>query len=313
VRKTILACLAIAMIVGATSATAATLITSSQIKDGTIQNRDIKRGAVSLNRLTDGTQNLIRRGAAQNTSASSSQPGAQGAQGPGGQNGAKGDKGDTGANGKNGTDGADGTDAEDGEDGAPGRDGANPAVPVRNVGDEGWIQSNAAAPAALKWGELYFEGDARTGLRKNIASVANPNGIACLPSALKYFFRVDQRAAGLKTAPAIKLEVRGAARQDATTSTFTTLILEPTYQPLRDAAREGEINGLAPGNKWWSTNPISGAPNRDTFVSIQDICAANPGAHIDAILFEAGSGNGAGFAAGGDELLFNDTRYDFGG
>ena len=43
------------------SAVAGSLITSAKIKDGTIQNKDIKKGTIALNRLTQGTQAAIAR------------------------------------------------------------------------------------------------------------------------------------------------------------------------------------------------------------------------------------------------------------
>ena len=43
------------------SAVAGSLITSAKIKDGTIQNKDIKKGTIALNRLTTGTQAAIAR------------------------------------------------------------------------------------------------------------------------------------------------------------------------------------------------------------------------------------------------------------
>ena len=51
-RKSILACVAVALVVGATSATAATLVTGKQIKNGTITAADIKRGTINASRLT---------------------------------------------------------------------------------------------------------------------------------------------------------------------------------------------------------------------------------------------------------------------
>ena len=47
---------------GGTFATAATLLTSKDIKDGAIQNRDIRTGAITMSRLSESTQELIREG-----------------------------------------------------------------------------------------------------------------------------------------------------------------------------------------------------------------------------------------------------------
>jgi hypothetical protein len=93
VRKSILACVGVALIVGSTSATAATLITGKQIKNGTITADDIKRGSINKSRLSNGLRSAIRGVGAQGTP---SIPGAAGAKGDHGDKGDKGDKGDPG-------------------------------------------------------------------------------------------------------------------------------------------------------------------------------------------------------------------------
>jgi hypothetical protein len=95
---TILGVIAIVLALGGTAtATTVKIITSKNIADGTIRNKDIHKDAVSLNRLSPGVQKLI----AGNTEASSV-PGAagkDGAQGPKGDTGATGPKGDKGPKG----------------------------------------------------------------------------------------------------------------------------------------------------------------------------------------------------------------------
>jgi hypothetical protein len=114
VRKIVLACAITATVAGATSATAAQLITGADIKDASVTGRDLKRESVPLNRLSEGTQKILRAGAAVDTRADSSQPGpkgdtgaagaqgATGAQGLRGERGEKGDKGDRGPQGDEG-------------------------------------------------------------------------------------------------------------------------------------------------------------------------------------------------------------------
>ena len=51
------------------SAVAATVITSKQIKNGTIQGLDIKNATISSNKLTQGTQNLLNKKSAAATGA----------------------------------------------------------------------------------------------------------------------------------------------------------------------------------------------------------------------------------------------------
>ena len=51
-RKTIVACALVALAVGATTATAAQLITGKQIKNGSITGKDLKRGTVTKKKLS---------------------------------------------------------------------------------------------------------------------------------------------------------------------------------------------------------------------------------------------------------------------
>jgi hypothetical protein len=90
-RKSILACVVVALVLGATSATAATLVTSKQIKNGTITAADIKRGAIKASRLSSGVRQKLNRTGAQ---GGQPVPGAPGAKGDAGPKGDKGDKGD---------------------------------------------------------------------------------------------------------------------------------------------------------------------------------------------------------------------------
>jgi hypothetical protein len=70
------------------SATAGALITSAKIKDGTIQNKDIKKGTIALDRLTPATQKAVKLA---------------GVPGPAGANGAAGTPGAAGKDGAPGT------------------------------------------------------------------------------------------------------------------------------------------------------------------------------------------------------------------
>ena len=151
-RKTVLACVATTLAVGATTATAATLITSSQIKDGTIQNRDVKKGAISLNRLTPGVQQQLARALANRTVAASSQ-GTPGAKGDTGAQGAKGDTGATGAAGRNGTNGLNGSN---------GADGADAFTLITELGDKDFFATNGSVehtPDGVSFGPYADAGD----------------------------------------------------------------------------------------------------------------------------------------------------------
>ena len=72
------------------SAVAGSLITSSKIKDGTIQNKDIKKGTISLNRLTPAAQKAIQRASTPGKTGATGAAGAAGAPGAAGAAGADG-------------------------------------------------------------------------------------------------------------------------------------------------------------------------------------------------------------------------------
>lgn len=91
----------------------------------------------------------------------------------------------------------------------------------------------------------------------------------------------------------IQVDVNGAAPGG-----FTTLVFEPVYNTGQGAIQDNVwqtwdayLGGQA---IWWSSNPIPGAPNRDTFVTWDTIVAANPGAVIvGGFGINQGSGNPA--------------------
>jgi hypothetical protein len=93
-RKSILVLAAVILVVAGGSAEAAHLITSADIKDGTIKGQDIHGGTISLSKLTRSVQKAIKNGTKLRVQ-----------QGPAGANGANG------TNGVNGKDGAPGKDA----------------------------------------------------------------------------------------------------------------------------------------------------------------------------------------------------------
>ena len=86
-RKTIVACAIVALAVGATTATAAQLITGKQIQNGSITGKDIQRGSIGEKKLSGGVQRALAK------------PGTPGPQGPAGPAGPAGPKGDPGSGG----------------------------------------------------------------------------------------------------------------------------------------------------------------------------------------------------------------------
>ena len=72
---------------------------------------------------------------------------------------------------------------------------------------------------------------------------------------------------------------------------WTTLVWEPVY----NGGSNGPTNGFVTKSNlengtWWSSNAIDGAPNRDTFVSLSTIIAANPNALVVGYGVNVGSG-----------------------
>jgi hypothetical protein len=132
--------------------------------------------------------------------------------------------------------------------------------------------------------------------------------------ALSYWTYRTAGSAQQVTALNIQVDVNGAAAGG-----FTTLVFEPVYNTTQGAVASDvwqEWDAYNGGNAiWWSSNPIPGAPNRDTFVSWNTILAENPDAVIlGGLGFNQGSGNPALIAAA-DELTVGfggeTTTYDF--
>jgi Collagen triple helix repeat (20 copies) len=103
-RTAVIVAALVSAVVAAGSATAASsLISSKDIKDESIQNRDIAKGVITMSRLAKSTQDKINR-AGTPTGAAGPQgpPGPKGAQGPQGAQGAQGPQGPQGPQGAQG-------------------------------------------------------------------------------------------------------------------------------------------------------------------------------------------------------------------
>ncbi len=91
----------------------------------------------------------------------------------------------------------------------------------------------------------------------------------------------------------IQVDVNGAAPGG-----FTTLVFEPVYNATQGAIVDNTWQTWDAFNGgqaiWWSSNPIPGAPNRDTFVTWETIVENNPDAVIvGGFGVNQGSGNPA--------------------
>jgi hypothetical protein len=116
------------------------------------------------------------------------------------------------------------------------------------------------------------------------------------------------------TAINVEVDVNGAAPGG-----FTTLVFEPVSNTTQGTVVNGQWqywDAYDGGNAiWWSSNPIPGAPNRDTFVSWRSIVQANPDAVIvGGFGLNQGSGNAA-LVSSVDALHFDtpstNVTYDF--
>ena len=100
---------------------------------------------------------------------------------------------------------------------------------------------------------------------------------------------------------------------------FTTLVFEPVYNTAQGTIQDNTWQTWDAYNGgqaiWWSSNPIPGAPNRDTFVTWDTIVAMNPEAVIvGGYGINQGSGNSA-LTASSDVLTIGSNgdciTYDF--
>ena len=103
-RTTIIACAVTALVVGGGTATAqqAGLLSSKDIRDDSIQNRDVRSAVLTWSKLAPTTRQKIERLAALDEAAAADSRGLEGAQGP---RGAAGPRGETGAPGRDGAPG----------------------------------------------------------------------------------------------------------------------------------------------------------------------------------------------------------------
>src|SRR3954468_11207278 len=98
-RKTIVACTVTALAIGGGTASAAKLITSKDIADGAVHNRDIAKDTISLSRLSPSVRAMIAKAGTpgkDGVNAANGKDGTAGAAGLRGATGATGAKGDTG-------------------------------------------------------------------------------------------------------------------------------------------------------------------------------------------------------------------------
>jgi hypothetical protein len=299
-RKTIVACTITALAVGGGTASAAKLITSKDIADGAIHNRDIAEDAISLNRLSpsvraaiaqagtpgkdgvNGNDGVNGKDGAGGAAGLNGTDGAAGAAGELGLRGAQGIKGDQGVKGDQGTQGGQGlrgADGVNGKDGAAGKDGLNSDVPrqVTAANLNGWTLLPAGTnPDPTPNGTADFIADAGTPLGagalrlqndltgKNLSAMFPVRAGSAKPKLSELTTAGFASKVLAQTAPnqdvALKITVTGA--NTGTASGFTTLVFEGAYNRDQNA---DELNKWhrwnVRGGKLWSTRPLVNAPN----------------------------------------------------
>jgi hypothetical protein len=279
-----------AVLVGVGTAGAAGLLTSGQIKDGTIRNHDIHKKTISLNRLTPGVQRLIAQHKAQNLQTQGYAIGAKGDAGPKGDTGPKGDRGPA---------------------GAPGLD----SDAVRVVGS-GELRGFTLAPGghgtltfdtppvtpplgskALKFtsgdgGPVEAYAFADTGATSpGAASPADPS-IAELTHA-SYASLIETPAPTDVNDVGLKMEVYGA--NVGTQSGYTTV----TYEPYQNASPKDtgvwHRHSFDRGLVWSSHAPTNGDCTQASPCPFSTFALENPNAIVITVKLAIGQNSGAGW------------------
>jgi Collagen triple helix repeat (20 copies) len=315
-RRTIVACVVTALVVGTGTASAAKLITSKDIEDGSIQNRDLAEGVISLSRLSPGVQALIARQA---------RDGVDGKDGVDGQDGADGRDGADGANGANGTNGANG------------QDGLSSDTPrVVMTGDlRGWtLQPRGDGGDTSDNGTLIFGTPSATpplgASALNFTAVTGKTVVAYLPlpagTVAAFATGPHPKLNELTTAgysslangsPAatsdviFQMEVLGA-NVTGTGNGYTTLNFEPSGNGK--TANTGSFMrwNVRAGKVWSSRAPLSGSEcGAGAPCTLSRFMELHPNATVHTVKLKIGQNNGTGWT--GFSGWVDDVRLGFDG
>lgn len=306
----------VVVLMTAIPAAAAHFITSGQIKDGTIRNRDIKRSTISLNRLTPGVQKLITRKSANSQNSAQSLNGAQGTQGAQGAQGAQGTRGN------------------DGAAGAAGLDSDQPRVVTADSlqgftlapkGDNGDTTDNgvtefSAPPVASNLGSKALHMTTTAGKSVVVYALnqgADPGStqryaLGELTHA-SYASLVNSAGAPATDDVTLQFEVTGSTSTNFA-SRYTTVVFEPYQQPGAPTTigawhRHAVDRGLV-----WSSQAASSSHPTDCTQNVpcpfQTFVNENPQAVVQTVKFRIGTKNG------GDQYnqdsYVDDFSYGFG-
>jgi hypothetical protein len=281
------------------SAVAASLITSSQIKDGTIQNRDIRQGAIALNRLTPAAQAAIKRAGQPGKTGATGATGATGDQGPtgptvqgspgsgvAGPRGDKGDKGDAGPTLSAGNWGI----VNRNTIGSPDvsfRSG--PATPPVGKGSLNIVVGTSAEKAAFG-NEVDFAG----------APLASINTLA-----FSVYTTGENRDISHANLPSIGIEIDPTG-PSATAPNFTTLVSVPVDAPANQWSTQD-----VSGGQFFLTGGAGAASGCDqtTYCTLAQVKAKYPDATLYSVQITKGRDNS--FQGAVDALRINNTVFDF--
>jgi hypothetical protein len=285
------------------SAVAGSLITSAKIKDGTIRNKDIKKGTIALDRFTKGTQAAIAR---------AGQPGPAGANGAAGRDGA------------NGLDGTTTTLPAP----TPTPTATPEPEPEATAGNWGFINRNAiGAPTAfLRSGPAdapVGDGALNLTVRDGTEKVAYGNETDFVGDDFSAVdavgFRVYTTGENIGKAPAGTPNMPGIIFEidpnvDGKATNYSSAVFMPgnspanAWSPYIDATTTG-FWGLTGGAFAGTTCDINGA--RCTFAQLMDYLDDGDGNTPKILSVAVGKGRDYFWSGAVDGLRVNDTVFDF--
>jgi hypothetical protein len=331
-RKSTVAALITALLVGGGSATAAKLISSGDIKNGTIRKADVRKGSLSLNRMSPRVQRLLRTVArnrratanSQQQEQSSSSPGPQGARGDRGE---KGEKGDPGASGATGASGADADQPRTIQAGALRGFTLAPKGDNDDATDNGSV-TFAAPPVDSTLGTRALRFVSDNG-RPVVVYLPLPSGYS--PTGTRPLLGELTKASYgslIDSQPQNALDVSFQIEVVKSTSTrfasgYTTVVYEPYQNGSSETPDEWHRHSVDTGKVWSSSHTSQTSPPSTCVQSnpctFDEFVTANPNAEVLTVKLRIGQNNGVGwtgFEGFVDDLSYGFgpvTRYDFGG
>jgi hypothetical protein len=274
----------VAVVIATTgSATAASLITSSKIKNGTIRGKDIHKRTITMDRLSHSVQQAIRKA---------------GKPGPAGAKGDKGDKGDTGATG-------------------PSVQGSPVVLPT--AGNWGIVDRNTIGSPAIQ----FRSGPAAPPLGKGSLSLAvgssaekaafgNEVDFLGQPLAgintlsFSVFQTGEDAALSPDNIPSIGIEIDPSGAADTTAPNFSTLVSVPTAVTPNKWSKVD-----VSGGQFFLTGAAGSTSgcNQTTYCTLDQVKAKFPNATLLSV--QITKGRDYAFQGDVDALRVNNTLFDF--